>query len=283
MTLGELRTQIAASLKTITEEWETESQQLLCGLLDISRLDLVLERGMQLSDDDVDKVVKALNRRLEREPLQYILGTQGFMGLDFIVTPGVLIPRHDTETLVAYAIDLLATLETPYVLDIGTGSGAIILSILKALKGAQGVAIDISVEALNVARQNAEQLNISSRVVFRESDIFSGMTLQEKQVFDLIISNPPYIPLDDKETLQREITEYEPESALYGGTDGLSFYRKIIPEAKAYLKSGGWLMFEAGHDQAPAVETLLRQCDYEKVSHFNDLRGVSRFIIGRKQ
>jgi len=283
MTLGELRTQIAASLKTITEEWETESQQLLCGLLDISRLDLVLERGMQLSDDDVDKVVKALNRRLEREPLQYILGTQGFMGLDFIVTPGVLIPRHDTETLVAYAIDLLATLETPYVLDIGTGSGAIILSILKALKGAQGVAIDISVEALNVARQNAERFNIGSRVDFRESDIFSGMTLREKQAFDLIISNPPYIPLDDKETLQREITEYEPESALYGGVDGLSFYRKIIPEAKAYLKSGGWLMFEAGHDQAPAVETLLRQCKYEEVSHFNDLRGVSRFIIGRKQ
>lgn len=283
MTLGELRTRVAESLKPITEEWETESQQLLCGLLSVSRLDLVLERSKTVSDSEVDQVFKAIDRRLKREPLQYILGRQGFMGHEFIVAPGVLIPRHDTEGLVAYAINTLATLKAPYVLDIGTGSGAIILSILKEVKEAHGLATDISKEALSIAKQNARRLSVIERVEFRESDIFSKMDSADKLAFDLIISNPPYIPAGDKAMLQREITEYEPENALYGGEDGLTFYRKIVPKAKEYLKSGGWLMFEAGHDQAPAVETILRQCNYENVSHFNDLRGVSRFIIGRKQ
>lgn len=283
MTLGQLRTRVSESLKAITDEWETETQQLICGLLGVSRLDLVLERHKAISEQEAALVFRAVERRLKREPLQYILGTQGFMGLEFIVGPGVLIPRHDTEVLVAYAVSTLSALKNPYVLDIGTGSGAIILSLLKELKGARGLALDISAEALTIAKQNAQRFKLNERVTFRESDIFSEMQAAERLSFDLIISNPPYIPAGDKATLQREITDYEPENALYGGEDGLVFYRQIIPNAKDYLKSGGWLMFEAGHDQAPAVETLLRQCNYENVSHFNDLRGVSRFIIGRKQ
>lgn len=279
MTLEELRRQIETSLATITEEWSYESQAILFHYLKINRLDLVINKNRPITESEVTLIQKVIERRLKREPLQYIMNSQGFMGEIFYVAEGVLIPRHDTESLVEDAVEMLKASESPYILDIGTGSGAILISLLKKLKTSTGVGVDISDLALEIATKNSELLGVEERINFKKSDLFLNVG---EEMFDLIISNPPYIPNGDKKTLQPEITEYEPEIALYGGEDGYDFYKKIVPEALKHLKSGGWLMFEAGYNQADTISKMMCDNNYRNVSCFCDLRGVKRFIKGQK-
>jgi len=214
-------------------------------------------------------------RRARREPLQYILGSQEFMRLEFAVTPAVLIPRHDTEVLVTEAVRRAG--EANRILDIGVGSGCIAVSLAKALPRAEVMGVEASPEALALAEKNAEAHGV--RVTLFEGSLFEPFSGQR---FDLIVSNPPYIPTADLEALQPEVRDFEPRQALDGGTDGLDFYRLIIPAATDYLNPGGWLLFEVGIGQTKSVQAL-----FELTGKFSDLftakdpNGIERVVGGQ--
>ncbi|MDN5297915.1 MAG: release factor glutamine methyltransferase [Clostridiales bacterium] len=278
MTLGTLLKQTEDRLSAVTETDAVEARMLLTALLGVSKLDLVLNRNTVVEAPEVARVLAAVKRREAHEPIQYILGEQGFMGMTFHVRPGVLIPRDDTESLVVYALKCLETIEKPHILDVGTGSGAIAVSLLKGKDDASAVAVDIALTALDVTAENARRLGVSERLTILESDLFEAVSDLQ---FDLIISNPPYIPISDRETLQHEVSCFEPETALFGGDDGLDFYRRMIPMAERHLKAEGLLMFEAGHDQGERIAAMMWEAGYEDVHLECDLRGVPRFIIGK--
>ncbi len=213
-----------------------------------------------------------LRRRSAREPLAYILGSQEFMGLPFKVDPAVLIPNQDTETLVETALESLQ--EGDRVLDLCTGSGCILLSLLHYKKSCSGTGTDLSHEALRVARANGEGLGLSSRAIWKQGDLF--LALEEEEAFDLIVSNPPYIRSDVIESLEPEVKNGEPRMALDGGEDGLYFYREIIARAPAFLKEGGRLMMEIGFDQGEAVRALLAENEYREIRIIRDYGGLDR-------
>ena len=237
-----------------------------------------------------------LNRRAAGEPLQYLTGIQEFMGLVFTVNPSVLIPRSDTETLVEEVLDRLKgyrgmgvseTPETPgsgmdgdrvLGLDLGTGSGAIAVSLACYFAGLYVKAVDISPEALRVAQKNAVRHGVADRIDFLRGDLFSPFE-GTGQKFDLIVSNPPYISGKEMRELQREVL-HEPQSALYGGSDGLCFYKKIVAGAPEFLKRGGLLAVEIGYDQAAAVIDLLNQTGVFKYTEVvKDLAGRCRVVL----
>lgn len=201
------------------------------------------------------------------------------MGLDFSVDDTVLIPRPETEVLVEWVLGRIQSIKNPKVLDVGTGSGAIAISIARLNTWTDVYASDISSPALEKAKHNAVLNHVSGKIHFIESNLFVDVTEKD---FDLIVSNPPYIPAVDINGMQKEVALYEPHLALFGGEDGLDFYKRIIPEALSFLKDGGTLVFEAGHDQAEAIEAMLVSAGYEDVNHFSDLCGVPRFIYGKK-
>lgn len=216
----------------------------------------------------------ALKKRTEHIPLQYIVGEQEFMGLKFKVNSSVLIPRQDTETLVEEALKKIRP--DMKVLDMCTGSGCIIISIIKNVPSAEGYAVDISKQALNVAKENAKSNEVP--VNFERSDLFDNVT----GVYDVIVSNPPYIPTDEIPKLMPEVGSFEPLEALDGKEDGLFFYRKIVAECGSHLRDGGYLLFEIGCEQAEAVTTMLREAGFYEVQVVKDLAGLDRVVIGRK-
>lgn len=216
----------------------------------------------------------ALKKRTEHIPLQYIVGEQEFMGLKFKVNSSVLIPRQDTETLVEEALKKIRP--DMKVLDMCTGSGCIIISIIKNVPSAEGYAVDISKQALNVAKENAKSNEVP--VNFERSDLFDNVT----GVYDVIVSNPPYIPTAEIPKLMPEVGSFEPLEALDGKADGLFFYRKIVAECGSHLRDGGYLLFEIGCEQAEAVTTMLREAGFYEVQVVKDLAGLDRVVIGRK-
>ncbi len=216
-----------------------------------------------------------LRKRGERIPLQYITGYQSFMGLNFKVNSNVLIPRQDTEILVEAALGVLRP--GMKVLDLCTGSGCIIISLMHMAKEIVGVGSDISKQALIVAKENAKANGVE--VEWIRSDLFLSLT----GVYDVIVANPPYIPTGVIDTLMPEVRDFEPRAALDGMENGLYFYEKIVAESGSYLKSGGYLMFEIGHDQGEAVSALMKQAGYEQVRVIRDLAGLNRVVCGRKE
>ncbi|MBE0449897.1 MAG: peptide chain release factor N(5)-glutamine methyltransferase [Clostridia bacterium] len=279
MKLRELQSRLEKVLEKVTESWVHEAKIILLEVLGISTVDLIMDKEKEVPDEKVEMAEAIAVRRLANEPLQYILGKQAFMGLDFSVDDSVLIPRPETEVLVEWVLERIEDIKSPKVLDIGTGSGAIAISIAYQNTWADVFASDISSSAIEKAKQNAVNNNVSGRVRFFESNLF--VDVSEKD-FDLIVSNPPYIPAGEVNGMQREVALYEPHLALFGGEDGLDFYRRIIPEALSYMKDGGILIFEAGHDQADVIEAIMVSAGYEDVNHFSDLCGVPRFIYGKK-
>ncbi|MFH1198647.1 MAG: peptide chain release factor N(5)-glutamine methyltransferase [Candidatus Omnitrophota bacterium] len=240
-------------------------------------------------EDKVEFISSVLKRRISGEPLQYILGKTEFMGLEFKVTPDVLIPRPETEILVETAIKIASGLRsTVYglnVLDIGTGSGCIAISLAKSLPQAQITAIDISKRALEIARLNAVLNNVSGCINFIQSDLFPASGLRstvyglQSTVYSLIVSNPPYIASSEINNLQPEI-KYEPRIALDGGCDGLDFYRKIIKGAPRYLKKGGFLIMEMGFNQKGAIENIAQESeDLDVIEIIKDYNNIDRVII----
>lgn len=233
------------------ENARREAEWLLCAATGLDRVGLYLNFEKPLDDGELAVYRAMVARRGRREPLQHILGTQEFCGLEFEVTPDVLVPRHDTETLVNAALARMTDARS--VLDIGTGSGCIAVALARRLPGAAVTAVDISGAALVVARRNAERNNVN--VEFIQGSLLEAVAGRH---FDLIISNPPYIPSGDMETLQPEVRDFDPRGALDGGADGLDFYRALTRDAASCLSPGGWLLLEVGTGQAAAVARMFR-------------------------
>lgn len=279
MNLRELQSRLEKVLVKVTDSWAYEAKTILLFVLEISPVDLIMDKEKEVPKEKVELAEAIVVRRIANEPLQYILGKQAFMGLDFSVDDSVLIPRPETEVLVAWVLEHIKPMKNPKVLDVGTGSGAIAISIAYLNTWTNVYASDISTSAIEKAKQNAVLNHVSGKIRFVESNLFVDVAERD---FDLIVSNPPYIPADEVNDLQNEVALYEPHLALFGGEDGLDFYKRIIPEALSYLKDGGILVFEAGHDQAEAIEAMLVSAGYEDVNHFSDLCGIPRFIYGKK-
>lgn len=251
-----------------------EVQCLLQHVLNVNRAYLLTHPERILNADESARYLSLFERRLRGYPIAYLLGVREFFGLDFSVTDATLIPRADTELLVETALHHLP--EQGSLLDLGTGSGAIALSIAHQRPDAVVVAVDASQAALKVARDNALRLNLS-HVRLQESDWFSQLPCER---FDLIVSNPPYIEEGDIHLSQGDV-RFEPLSALASGKDGLDDIRRIVACAREYLNAGGWLMFEHGYDQAARVRELLLQAGFGEVSSLRDLAGIERVTIGR--
>lgn len=250
-----------------------DAEYLLAGVLDAPRLLVVASGETPLTDTRAEQYFALIARRQGREPLQYILGTQPFMGCSFCVDERVLIPRQDTETLCEQA--LLNAPETGAVLDLCTGSGALAVVIKKAAPGLLVCASDISEAALSLAQKNAEENGAD--IDFRRGDLFAPFPGER---FDMIVSNPPYIPTEDLSALQEEVKR-EPVLALDGGADGLSFYRRIAGEAPAHLTDSGILLLEIGCDQAKAVCALLTDAGFSGLRVIRDTAGRDRVVIAR--
>ncbi|WP_434564771.1 peptide chain release factor N(5)-glutamine methyltransferase [Thermoanaerobacterium thermosaccharolyticum] len=258
------------------KEARLEAELLLSFALGVDREYILINRDKELSSDVVKRYIDILEMRKNGMPYQYIVGKKHFMGLMFNVSPSVLIPRNDTEVLVEEALKRLKNGDT--VLDIGTGSGAIAVSIAK-YKDVKVYAVDISNEALEIAQKNAAINDVSDKVIFMKSDLFSSLPRDVK--FDLIVSNPPYIRSCDINGLQEEVKK-EPLIALDGGEDGLMFYRRIVKDSVNYIKYCGFMVFEVGYDQANDVKSLLLNGGYSDIEVVKDLQGIERVVIGKR-
>lgn len=253
-----------------------DSEVLLCDLLKLDRSYLLINDNKPLSQEIYDSYLIKILRRKQGEPVAYIINRQEFMGFNFYVDNRVLIPRPDTEILVETTIGELKNHSNKNykILDIGAGSGAIGLSIAKLFPDIKMTLVDISKDALCVARRNTTLLNICN-VEIIQSDCFSNC---DDRKFNIIVSNPPYISTEVIKTLQREVREYEPKLALEGGRDGFKYYQRIIEEAKDYLFDDGLLIFEIGFDQAKGVKKLLEENNYHKIEVIKDLAGHDRVV-----
>ena len=253
---------------------------MMKALGDINRMDLFMYMAEPIEDEEEEEFFEMIKRRGEHYPLQYILGKSGFYGLEFEVDERVLIPRADTESLVEAVLERVRSGEVKSFIDIGTGSGAIAVSLVK--NGAQrAVAFDVSCGALEVAKKNADKNGVGERISFVHGDILNDdVSFGE---FDAVVSNPPYIRADVIPTLMEEVKDHEPMNALDGGGDGLIFYREITKKAAESLKVGGWLFYEIGYDQGEEVSLLLKENGFECVEVRKDLAGNDRVVMGRKR
>lgn len=254
------------------QEAALDARLLLEEVCRTDRNTLLVHGDRAVTEEEETQFCIFIERRSTHEPLQQITGWQEFMGLRFSVTEDVLVPRQDTETLVEEVMRYLR--DGMEILDVCTGSGCILLSLLRYSNGCRGVGCDISEKALAVAGQNAKELGISAQ--FIQSDLFESIEGR----FEYIVSNPPYIRKDMIPTLMEEVRDHEPLIALDGGEDGLDFYRKITREATEHLYSGGMLFFEIGYDQGEAVKLLMEEEGYEEVTVSQDLAGLDRVVYG---
>lgn len=256
---------------------EGEARDLVMAATGLSRSELLTRGTDFISPEAFDRLQDYSARRLLGEPVDHILGWREFYGRRFDVSKEVLSPRQETEEVVAKALLMIKSQTAPRLLDLGTGSGAIILTLLAEHADATGVAIDVSEAALDIARINAQALELSRRVDFHQSHWFEAV----QGTFDLIISNPPYIDSDAMADLPREVVDYDPHISLHGGTDGLEPYRIIARGAKAYLKAGAALVFEIGYDQGETVPQILQNEGYTDVVMSCDLAGQARIVSCR--
>lgn len=255
------------------EEAQLDARLLLEEVCGTDHNTLLCHGDREVSEAEEEQYRKALEQRAVHVPLQHLLGYQDFMGLRFQVNEHVLIPRQDTEILVEEAMRYLH--DGMRILDLCTGSGCILLSLLHYSNDCEGTGVDISKEALQVAALNAELLGIKAD--FLKSDLYEKVTGK----FDLLVSNPPYIESAVIPTLMEEVREYDPYIALDGGEDGLDFYRRIIGGAQDYLKRGGQILMEIGSGQAQAVSELLREAGFKEIDVCRDFAGLDRVVSGR--
>ena len=265
-------------------EAETDARLLLEYVCNTDRNTLLVHGDRMLSKEEYESYVNCISKRKKHRPLQYITGVQNFMGLEFAVNENVLIPRQDTEILVEEVMRHLH--DGMRILDMCTGSGCILLSLLYYSNGCSGLGVDISVDALQVAEQNAKRIgelkNDTASAEFIQSNLFEQLDAQAGS-FEIIVSNPPYIQSDMIETLMPEVKDFEPHMALDGRADGLYFYREIISQAGKYLAGGGALFFEIGYDQGAAVKELMEAAGYLDVKVVKDFAGLDRVVYGIRQ
>ena len=220
-----------------------------------------------------------LHRRFTGEPIQYITAETEFYGLPFRVTPDVLIPRPETEHLVEKAIELAGHFQHPRIVDIGTGSGAIAVALAHKLQDAQITAADISEAALSIARDNAKRNGVADTIRFLQGDLLAPVNDER---FDLVVSNPPYVPASDRDTLSVEVRDHEPALALFAGNDGLDIYRRLVPAAHAALVPRGFIALEIGYGQAPSVEAELSSVGFTSIEFIADLQGIPRVVVAHR-
>lgn len=266
------------------EEAALDARLLLEYVCGTDRNELLVHGDRPVMEEQERQYLKLLKLRESRTPLQHLTGEQEFMGLRFWVNEHVLIPRQDTEILVEEVLKNLH--DGMSILDLCTGSGCILISLLRYSNNCQGLGVDISPEALSMARNNAERLIPESLLQEKDGDcaklrlLESDLYERVEEQFDVIVSNPPYIPTKVIETLMPEVREHEPRLALDGSEDGLLFYRRIIEGSKAHLKGGGMLFFEIGYDQGKAVSELMEQAGFIEVHVTKDYAGLDRVVSG---
>lgn len=262
-----------------------ESILILCKLLNVDKSYIFTYGDREVSDSIGKEFLKLTSKRQTGYPIQYILGEKEFMGIDFFLEDGVLIPREDTETLVKYVIDYVKNKyekKRVYILDLGFGSGAISISLAYYLKNAYIYGVDISSDAYRIANVNKERLALEN-VKFLKGDLFKALEGDETpKLFDIIVSNPPYIESDTVDILDREVRDFEPRLALDGGSDGLFFYRKITSIAKDYLSQDGLLICEIGYNQRRTVKNMFESKGYRDINIIKDLSGNDRVVLGFK-
>lgn len=273
--LGDATTRLTAAG---IENARLDAEMLMAETLRIERSRLLLNRDGALDHATLARFHALVGRRTAGEPVSYITGRREFWSLDFIVTPAVLTPRPETEILVETALKLIAAKPAPLILDLGTGSGAIAVSLAKEIRSAEISATDISEEALEVARANVRCHNVEDRISFVAGDLFAAVAGMK---FDAIVSNPPYIRRGDIESLPREVRDFEPRVALDGGADGLDFYRRIARETPGYLSADGWIAVEIGAGMAEDVARLFTDAGFDEVRIEKDLAGLERVLSAR--
>ncbi|HOA79597.1 MAG TPA: peptide chain release factor N(5)-glutamine methyltransferase [Defluviitaleaceae bacterium] len=261
------------------KSWALDSEVLLSHILSFSRVQLYTHSKKELEEDIQEKYNNLISKRIKGVPVQYLTNTKEFMSLSFYVDKSVLIPRNDTEILVENALELIDKKDS-IILDMCTGSGCIAVSIAYYRPETKVFALDLSASALKVAQYNAKLNEVENRVFFMQSNLFEKLEEDFLGKFDMIISNPPYIPTEDIAKLEVEVKDYEPLIALDGGKDGLDFYRIITEKSKAYLKDKGTLIFEIGYNQGEAVGELLRNNGFSNINIKKDLAGLDRVVFG---
>ena len=276
----------------VLEEHELQEARLDAWLLleyvtGVNRAFYFAHSDDQVAEEKVTAYREAVAKRASHVPLQHITHQAWFMGYEFYVNQNVLAPRQDTETLVEKALEILKGKNAPRILDMCTGSGCILLSLLALKEDAYGVGADVSRPALQVAERNAAGLQVTDRAELVESDLFLSPFFQEKAgkdtaLYDILISNPPYIRSADVEELMEEVRDHDPRLALDGHEDGLYFYRKIVSEGAPFLKKDGWMLFEIGYDQGEAVSKLMCDNGFFDVQIIKDLTGLDRVVLGRR-
>ncbi len=264
------------------------AELLLVQSMGVSREELYADLHRPVKESEREKFERSIERRISGEPLQYILGHQEFWSIDFKVNPRVLIPRPDTELLVEQALCVLSQRPSrgkAFVLEIGTGSGAIAISLAHELEEICVLATDISWEALLLAGENARGAGVESRVQFIVGDLFGPIPVSPgHEPFELILSNPPYISRQAIEALAKEVRDYEPRIALDGGPEGMDFYRRIIGEAPAYLRKGGWILLEVGQNQGQRVSELIDENGFFSTPELvRDLSGIQRVVKAQRK
>ncbi|MCP5064353.1 MAG: peptide chain release factor N(5)-glutamine methyltransferase [Ignavibacteriae bacterium] len=252
---------------------------LLADILNCKRMDLYLKFDQPLAEEEIHKYREYIARRGKGEPLQYIVGEVEFYGLNFKVNPNALIPRPETEILVENIITNTNGQQNLRILDIGTGSGNIIVSLVKNIKNSEGVSIDLSEEAIEVAKENSLSQNLETRIAFLKKDVLKD-DLEILDKFDIIVSNPPYVSNDEYNSLQKEITNHEPKNAVTDFGNGLTFYETISEKAKNILQPKGKLYFEVGIGQAEQVQEIMQKNNFEKVEIVKDYSSIDRIVFG---
>ena len=280
---------ISEQLKIATEKIQNagienarlDAEVLLAYVLNVRRLSLYVNLDKKLTGEQITRYHNLLKRRIERIPVAYLTGHKEFMGLNFAVTPDVLIPRPDTEVLAQGVIEHLQGFDINLkIADLGVGSGAICVSILKFVDNVTAAAVDISKKALEIAQFNAAKFNVEDKITFYEGDLFEPL---EGQIFNVIVSNPPYVSDDDFKNLQSEV-KGEPRIALDGGKDGLKFYRKIVSDAPKFLTDDGFLAMELGFNHSEPVRHMIEDSGkFKHVQIWKDLAGIERVIAAWKK
>ena len=256
---------------------ELDAEIILSEIMGIKREYLIINDKKNISEKIAKKYYLAIKRRIKKEPVAYIIGKREFWSENFSVNSGTLIPRPESELLIYKVVDFFKNRKID-ILDIGTGSGCILLSILKELKFSKGIGIDVSAKAIKIARKNSKKLDLLNRSKFKVFD------MNEFNIgrYDLIVSNPPYIPTKDLKNLDKDIANYEPRVALNGGLDGLDLIKKVIYKSKHLIKKSGILAIEIGNDQYKKTSSFLKLCGFKEMSKVNDFNCNVRCIISTK-
>lgn len=265
-----------ARLAATSKNPRRDADLLLAHVLGCDQTALLTHPERLLSTAEWQQFDRLVERRLISEPMQYLTGEQEFFGLSFEVSPAVLIPRPETEHLVEAVLERFGREEEIRIIDVGTGSGAIAVSLAHAMPRSRVTAVELLPAALDVARRNAERHGVIDRLVLLPSDLLAEVDGTD---FDAVVANPPYIAT--AEVLEPQVAKYEPHSALYAGPTGLEVYERLIPQATRVLKPGGWLMVEIGYGQSSALRNLMH--GWTGVTLVNDLQGIPRVVLGQKQ